>query len=264
MSTIANEPTTIDSASIDPGLPGATATRSADFAAALDAQVAYFAERRPIRLHALDTPYIQRHYRELMAKAALAPGASVCEWGSGLGRFSRLLLAEGMQVSAIELSPQLTRESRQALAGQGPLSVHCGDIVEVLDAGIGKFDAMLGFFVLHHLPELEKYFRSAYQALRPGGRMVFVEPNPFHPLFPVQITLTPGMRWHGERGIYRLTPDAVRQAAISAGFSRIEITRYGALPRAPYNWLARWRREQTIERFIPTMVKPFQTIVAWR
>ena len=34
-------------------------------AAALDTQVAYFAKRRPVRLQALDTPYIVRHYLEL-------------------------------------------------------------------------------------------------------------------------------------------------------------------------------------------------------
>lgn len=232
--------------------------------AALDAQIEYFAERRPVRLLALDTPYIHRHFAEAMRLAALAPGDSVCEWGSGLGRFSRLLLAEGMKVSAIELSPQLTEESRQALVGHGPLQVHCGDVAEILDSGVGQFDAMLGFFVLHHLPELERYFRAAHDALKPGGRVVFVEPNPFHPLYPVQITLTPGMRWHGERGIYRLTPNALRRAVAAAGFSRIEIARYGALPRAPYNLMARWQRERTVEALLPTAIKPFQTIVAWR
>lgn len=253
------------SSSIEVGASvGVPVSRNSDVSAKLDAQVAYFAERRPVRLLALDTPYIQRHFREVMELAALPPGASVCEWGSGLGRFSRLLLAENMKVSAIELSPQLGEESRKALAGQGDFSVHCGDIAEVLDSGIGQFDAMLGFFVLHHLPELTNYFRAAHRALRPGGRMVFVEPNPCHPLFPVQITFTPGMRWHAERGIYRLTPGALRRVAKAAGFSRIEIGRYGALPRAPYNLMARWQRERAIEGLLPAAIKPFQTIVAWR
>lgn len=241
-----------------------TQTSHAARSAALDTQIDYFAERRPVRLLALDTPYIHRHFHEAVQLAALKPGESVCEWGSGLGRFSRLLLAREMKVSAIELSPQLVEESRRALVDQGELTIHCGDVAEVLDSGIGNFDAMLGFFVLHHLPELERYFRAACHSLRPGGRMVFVEPNPFHPLYPVQIALTPGMRWRGERGIYRLTPAALRRAATAAGFSRIEIGRYGALPRAPYNWLARWRQERSVEALLPTAIKPFQTIVAWR
>lgn len=233
-------------------------------AAAIAAQVDYFAERRPVRMLALDTPYIHRHFNEVMAAAALTPGAAVCEWGAGLGRFSRLLLTRDLDLSIIELSPQLAEASRSSLAGQGRLTVHCGDIADVLESGVGSFDAMLGFFVLHHLPELPRYFRAAYQALRPGGRMVFVEPNPFHPLYPLQIGLTPGMRWHAERGIYRLTPGALRRHASNAGFSRVEIARYGALPRVPYNWLARWRRERSVEALLPAAIKPFQIVAAWR
>lgn len=233
-------------------------------AAALEQQLAYFAERRPVRLLALDTPYIHRHFAEVIQAAALAPGASVCEWGSGLGRFSRLLLDAGMQVTAIELSPRLSEEARQALGDQTRLVTRCGDIAAVLEAEPGPYDAMLGFFVLHHLPELEQYFRAAFHALRPGGRMVFVEPNPFHPLFPVQIALTPGMSWAAERGIYRLTPKALRKVAADTGFSNVDIRRYGALPRAPYNWAARSGRERLPEKIVPAIVKPFQTIVVCR
>jgi len=231
---------------------------------ALERQIEYFARRRPVRMLALDTPYIHRHFDEVMGNGRLQAGESVCEWGAGLGRFSRLLLDAGMSVSAIELSPQLADEARQALAARDGLAIRCGDIAQVLEEEHATFDAMTGFFVLHHLPELERYFRAAHARLREGGRMVFVEPNPFHPLFPVQITLTPGMRWSAERGIYRLTAGAIRRAAHAAGFSRVEIRRYGALPRAPYNWLGRWRAERAIERVVPTLVKPFQSIVAWR
>jgi 2-polyprenyl-3-methyl-5-hydroxy-6-metoxy-1,4-benzoquinol methylase len=230
----------------------------------LDFQVGYFATRRPIRMLALDTPYVRRHHAEVMRAAGLAPGETVCEWGSGLGRFSRLLLADGLKVDAVELSPHQSVEARAALAGHGELAIHCGDVADVLDAGGQRYDAMVGYFMLHHLPELERYFRSAHAALRPGGRMVFVEPNPWHPLFPVQITMTPGMRWKAERGIYRLTPRQLRNAAANAGFRDVEIGYYGSVPRAPYNWLARVRCERMLEPLLPAPLKPFQTIVIRR
>ena len=126
------------------------------------------------------------------------------------------------------------------------------------------FEAMVGYFMLHHLPELERYFRSAQRTLRPGGRMVFVEPNPFHPLYPVQIACTPGMRWQAERGIYQLTPKRLRRAAAAAGFSRVRIRRYGSMPRAPYNWLARLGCERMPEPLLPAAVKPFQAIMVER
>jgi 2-polyprenyl-3-methyl-5-hydroxy-6-metoxy-1,4-benzoquinol methylase len=230
---------------------------------ALAQQIDYFATRRPVRLLALDTPYIRRHFDQVVAAGALHAGEAVCEWGAGLGRFSRLLLDAGLDVTAIELSPQLSEEARAALGDRDRLSIQCGDIASTLEEGTRQYDAMTGFFVLHHLPQLERYFRAARRALHAGGRMVFVEPNPFHPLFPVQIALTPGMRWRAERGIYRLTPRALRAAALAAGFSRVEINHYGALPRAPYNLLARSGMERAIEPLVPGVLKPFQSIVAW-
>lgn len=244
-----------------PDFPMTQADTDAPHAGELELQRSYFASRRPIRMLALDTPYVRRHHAEVMAAAALRSGDAVCEWGSGLGRFSRLLLQDGLQVDAIELSPQQSAEARGALAEHAALTVHCGDVAEVLDRMQGGFDAMVGYFMLHHLPELDRYFRSARRMLRPGGRMVFVEPNPFHPLYPVQIACTPGMRWQAERGIYQLTPKGLRRAAAAAGFADVRIRRYGSLPRAPYNWLARWRCERILEPCLPAIIKPFQVIV---
>jgi SAM-dependent methyltransferase len=247
-----------------PELPMTQADADLPHAGELELQRSYFASRRPVRMLALDTPYVRRHHAEVMAAAALQPGAKVCEWGSGLGRFSRLLLRDGLQVDAIELSPQQSAEAREELAGHAALTAQCGYAAAVLDRMQGGFDAMVGYFMLHHLPELDRYFRSAHRMLRPGGRMVFVEPNPFHPLYPVQIACTPGMRWQAERGIYRLTPKGLRRAAAAAGFSGVRIRRYGSIPRAPYNWLARLRCERMLEPLVPGVAKPFQAIVIER
>ena len=231
---------------------------------ALEAQTAYFATRRPIRMRPLDTPYIQRHFSEVTKACGLGEDEAVCEWGSGLGRFSRLLLGHGRRLTGIELSPTLAAECRELLAKDLSVRIEAGDVASVLNRLGDTFDLMLGFFVLHHLPDLSTYFRAAFAALSPGGRMAFSEPNPYHPLYPVQIALTPGMRFREEAGIYRLYPKAVRQAAFDVGFSRVEIVRYGALPRAPYNLLARIGMERKLETFVPDLIRPFQTIVAWR
>jgi cyclopropane fatty-acyl-phospholipid synthase-like methyltransferase len=170
-------------------------TTAPNHAAALDEQRRYFNTRRNIRLQPLDTAYIRRHFAELTDIATLRDGESVCEWGAGLGRFSRLSLACGARLCAIELSPSLAEECRTALAEEPLARVETGDVASVLERLDERFDLMLGFFVLHHLPELEAYFAAAYAGLKPGGRMAFAEPNPWNPLFPVQIALTPGMSW---------------------------------------------------------------------
>lgn len=239
-------------------------TSAAGHRATLETQTAYFAHRRPIRLQPLDTPYVQRHFSEVAAACRLSAGESVCEWGAGLGRFSRLVLARDARLTAIELSPTLAAECREGLADLPAARVETGDVLAVLARLRETFDLVLGFFVLHHLPELAAYFSAAAAVLRPGGRMAFAEPNPYNPLYPVQIGLTPGMGFREEAGIYRLGPRAVRQAALAAGFSRVDIVRYGALPRAPYNLLAKVGCERLAEHVTPAVVKPFQIIVGWR
>ncbi len=236
----------------------ATSTHADQF----EAQRAYYATRQTASLLAIDTPYIHRHFSEVVEACGLGEGARVCEWGSGLGRFSRLLLARGFEVTAIELSPRFAAESSAALGADPMLDIRCGDIAETLAGERESHDAMLGFFVLHHLPELASYFRAAHAALKPGGRFVFAEPNPLHPLYPVQIAFTPGMRWAAERGIYNLTRKGLASAAAAAGFRDFRVRCYGALPRAPYNLAARAGLERAPEWFVPAPIRPFQLIEA--
>jgi 2-polyprenyl-3-methyl-5-hydroxy-6-metoxy-1,4-benzoquinol methylase len=232
--------------------------------AALATQVEYFASRRPVRIQPMDTPYVRRHFDELVRACRLGEGEAVCEWGAGLGRFSRLAVEHGAALTAIELSPTLANECRENLAHEARARVEAGDVLAVLERSDEPFDLMLGFFVLHHLPEVPAYLTATARRLKPGGRAAFAEPNPYNPLYPVQIGLTPGMRFRGEAGIYRLTPRAIERAARAAGFSRVTIRRYGALPRAPYNLLAKIGCERLLEALTPEPLRPFQTIVAWK
>lgn len=232
--------------------------------AAIREQVEYFAQRRPVRMEPAETPYVKRHFDELAAACRLGAGEEVCEWGAGLGRFSRQIVDRGAQLTAIELSPTQAAECRDLLRDKAGARVEEGDILEVLERENRAYDLIIGFFMLHHLPELPAYFRAAARCLGPAGRAAFVEPNPYNPLYPVQIALTPGMRWRAEAGIYRLTPGAILRASREAGFSRVEIRRYGAVPRALYNTLAGAGCERIPERLIPAWLRPFQTIVAWQ
>lgn len=228
----------------------------------IQAQADYFDARAPVRMHAVDTPYVRRHFEEVYRSARLAPGESVCEWGAGMGRFTRLFATRGHPVTAIELSGERAEDCRRTVSDHAHARVLAGDIADVLARDETRYDVVVGFFVLHHLPELDRYLRAARTALRPGGRIVFAEPNPFNPLYPVQITLAPTMRWEAERGIYRLWPGQIRHAVMAAGFEPPRIERYGALPRLPYNVAARIGCEKWPERITPTFLKAFQLIVA--
>jgi SAM-dependent methyltransferase len=230
--------------------------------AQIQAQVDYYARRRPVRMLAVDTPYVRRHFAEAMRVVDLGEGERVCEWGAGMGRFSVLFAQRGCALTAIELSPQLAAICRQNIEGRPQSRVEVGDILEVMNSLEATYTLVAGFFMLHHLHDLQPYFRAARRVLLPGGRLVFVEPNPLNPLYLVQIICTPGMRLREESGIYRMWPKAIQRAAEAAGFESFRTLRYGFLPRAPYNLAARIGVERWPEYLTPVQLRPFQIFTA--
>jgi SAM-dependent methyltransferase len=230
--------------------------------AQIQAQADYYARRRPVRILAVDTPYVRRHFAEAMQAVGFGEGERVCEWGAGMGRFSVLFAQRGCALTAIELSPQLAAICRQNIGDRPQSRVEVGDILEVTDGLDPSYTLLAGFFMLHHLHELEPYFRVARRLLLPGGRFVFVEPNPLNPLYLVQIICTPGMRLREESGIYRMWPKAIQRAAEAAGFEGFRTLRYGFLPRGPYNLAARIGVERWPEYLTAMPLRPFQIFTA--
>jgi SAM-dependent methyltransferase len=230
--------------------------------AQIQAQADYYARRRPVRILAVDAPYVRRHFAEAMQAVDFGEGERVCEWGAGMGRFSVLFAHRGCALTAIELSPQLAAICRQNLGDRPQSRVEVGDILEVTEGLKPSYTLLAGFFILHHLHELEPYFRAARRLLLPGGRFVFVEPNPLNPLYLVQILCTPGMRLREESGIYRMWPGAIQRVAEAAGFTGFRTHRYGFLPRTPYNLAARIGVESWPEYLTPMQLRPFQIFTA--
>jgi len=179
-----------------------------------------------------ESPYIQRHLDEVLRVAEVAPGARILDAGCGLGRHSGLLAQRGYQVEGLELSPHLLAQMKQQLEQQGraPIPTYCADIAEPPAELEGRYDAVLGFFVLHHLSDLRAAFRGVARVLKPGGAAVFIEPNPYNPLYYVQITLTPGMRWRAERGIFNMRRGPIQGAFAAAGLGEQSLYRFGCLP----------------------------------
>jgi SAM-dependent methyltransferase len=230
----------------------------------VEGQIRYFDQRKPQTMRVEDTPYIRRHFQEAVAAVALEPGERVCEWGAGLGRFSAQFVAFGCPVTAIELSPALAQGCEAVLRDVPGCELRIGDVLEVASELPATFDVVAGFFMLHHLPSLDPYIEAAARLLRPGGRVVFIEPNPMNPLYALQITFTPGMHWAEEGGIYRLWAGRLRRAAENAGLNDVRLEHYGALPRRPYNWLAAQGLERAPERLTPRPLRPFTLFSARR
>ena len=103
---------------------------------------------------------LYRHwYRLLLARLPAVPG-QVLELGSG-GGFLKDVFPE---VITSDVLPVPTVE-RVVDARQLPFR----------DASLR---AIVGTNVLHHVPQIEKFFEESSRALAPGGRLIFLEPWP--------------------------------------------------------------------------------------
>ena len=195
-----------------------------------------------------DTPYNRRQADEVIRFGGLHSGERVLEVGCGMGRHASYLAQQGLRVEGLELSPELLERFRFFNAGRYDIPLYCGDILDYTDQLAGKFDAVVGFFVLHHLQDLPAYFSAMAKMVKPGGRLVFVEPNPYNVLYYLQIFFTPGMAWSAEKGMLAMRRGVIFAAMQKAGLHQREMEQFGFFPRFISNRAWGMRLERVLER----------------
>lgn len=115
-------------------------------------------------------------YLELLARrTGLGSAADILDVGSGKGHFTRLLerVAPRARIVGVEREPQWIGASRRA---SPHLTFVQGD-VSALPFADGSFDVVTCQTVLMHLPDVPRALHEMKRVLRPGGRVVLVEPN---------------------------------------------------------------------------------------
>lgn len=227
-------------------------------------QLDYYAARHSSSIRPRPTPYAQRQVDEAIAHAGLRPGERMLDVGCGLGRATLLLADAGFDVEGLDLSPVLLAGLREAAAGR-EIAVHEGDVAQPPEQLHGRFDVVCGFFVLHHLHDLAAALSGVRQVLRPGGRIVFVEPNAFCPLYAVQFAVTPGMTLAADGGMVRMRPGPLRAACAAAGFGPPRQATFGLLPPFAVNRPRGAALERALEDLPPfSSMRAFRLLVAER
>jgi SAM-dependent methyltransferase len=212
-----------------------------------------------------DTPYLRRHVEELIRFGGLSSGDRVLEVGCGMGRYTLLLARRGLRVDAMDLSAVLLDRLRE-YAGPGFAgTLHAADIEAPPPGLTGPYDSVIALFALHHMENLPNAFTSMYRLVKPGGRVVFLEPNPYNPLFYVQMLVTPSMTWKGDGGIIKMRRRVIFDALRAAGFTEPAMARFGFLPPFVVNHAAGANAEAALER-VPLWraLLPFQLFRARR
>jgi ubiquinone/menaquinone biosynthesis C-methylase UbiE len=110
-------------------------------------------------------------------------GMTVLEPGCGMGYFTlelaRRVGASG-KVIAVDLQPKMLdgMKGRAVAAGVGDrIAVRTAQLTTLgVDDLEGRVDFALAFFFVHEVRDADRLFRELHAALKPGGRLLFVEP----------------------------------------------------------------------------------------
>lgn len=102
------------------------------------------------------------------------PGQLILDAGCGAGYMSRRMALMGANIVGVEINSEMLEAARKINA-EDPMRIFYtqGDITET-DFGSSMFDTVVAVAVLFHLSrnEVQSFFRAAYRALKPEGRLV--------------------------------------------------------------------------------------------
>jgi len=157
------------------------------------------------------------------------PGLRALELGCGSGVFLERAATSRASVVAVDLSIEMLAQVRAKL-GQHTRDrprLLCAD-GERLPFRDESFDVVFGSSILHHL-RLPTALRELHRVLRPGGRLVFAEPNLLNPHIALAYHVFP-RKWSGfspdEQAFSRFR---ARRLAWEAGFVDVSSEPYDFL-----------------------------------
>ena len=104
-------------------------------------------------------------------------GLTIADIGSASGVSAALFAARGAKVLGIEIAPELVAQAKELWQDYAErIDFTVGD-AEHLDLPDASLDAVFFGGVLHHIPQLDRVYEEAYRVLKPGGKLVAIEPN---------------------------------------------------------------------------------------
>jgi SAM-dependent methyltransferase len=174
--------------------------------------------------------YIRHHLEEFLRVTGIGPGDRVLDVGCGMGRYSIPLAARGIKIEGLDISPFLLERLKEYNQSGVEIPTFCLDIVDYPPVMENSYDAVVGFFVLHHMHDLPSCFSAIAKVVKPGGLVAFLEPNAYNVLYYIQIMITPRMTWKGDGGMAKMRPGIIFPAMKAAGLDTLSLHRFGFFP----------------------------------
>jgi len=171
---------------------------------------------------------------EIFAReSGLRPGQRALEVGCGTGVSLEAAASTGADIVALDLSADLLAQARARVAAAGKVRLSLGN-AEQMPFRDSSFDAAYGSSILHHL-NIDAALAEVHRVLRPGGRIVFAEPNILNPQVAVMFHLGLTKKYFG------VSPDEMAfsrfraaRAVRRAGFTEVAVKPFDFLhPATP-------------------------------
>jgi putative AdoMet-dependent methyltransferase len=112
--------------------------------------------------------------RWVVQQAQITPTSRVLDLGSGTGNLSALIASCGELVS-VDVSENMETIAKRKMRHLANRRFIRADILEVFTQELGKFDAVISTYAVHHLTDQEKQqlFALIFDHLLPSGAAVF-------------------------------------------------------------------------------------------
>jgi SAM-dependent methyltransferase len=159
----------------------------------------------------------------------LSADQDVLEIGCGTGTTALRLAPFTRRLLATDVSASMIAIAREKLAAEPvpQLSFAVAD-ADTPVAGLGEYDAVLAFNLLHLVTDLDRALELAMQALRPGGLLIsktacIAEMNPLIPYLALPLMRAIGKAPH----VLCFDADGLRSAISRQGMDIVSVERHG-------------------------------------
>lgn len=171
----------------------------------------------------------------------LPSGSSLIELGCGPGRYVIPLLKLGYRVTGVDISKnalKILEENAQKLGLEKNLKIARNNFHQVVFEN--QFDGAYCVSTFHLLAEREreriKIFSNLVKAVKKGGKVVVIQPNPFNLFFYPFYFFHPDVDWKVEKHFLKSTAGNLRKIFSEVGLTDIQVKRFGFLPLRLINY----------------------------